>query len=52
MRQFAHFADSFFRRAIADRDPANIVGEQLFGKEMADKLVRGLWGGDRVNPRP
>ena len=44
--------DQHIRRAIADRDPANIVGEQLFGKEMADKLVRGLWGGDRVNPRP
>ncbi len=44
--------DLAVRRAIADRDPANVVGEQLFGKDMADKLVRGLWGGDRVNPRP
>jgi len=40
------------RQAIADRDPANVVGEQLFGKETADKLVRGLWGGDRLSPRP
>ena len=39
------------RRAIADRDPANVVGEQLFGKKMADELVRGLWGGDRLSER-
>ena len=39
------------RRAIADRDPANVVGEQLFGKDMADALVRGLWGGDRLSER-
>ncbi len=40
------------RRAIADRDPANVVGEQLFGKDMANALVRGLWGGDRLSQRP
>jgi hypothetical protein len=40
------------RRAIADRDPANVVGEQLFGKDKADALVRGLWGGDRMSQRP
>ena len=39
------------RRAIADRDPANVVGEQLFGKDMAEALVRGLWGGDRLSER-
>jgi hypothetical protein len=39
------------RRAIADRDPANVVGEQLFGKETAETLVRGLWGGDRLSER-
>ncbi len=44
--------DLHIRRAIAERDPANVVGEQLFGKDMSDRLVRGLWGGDRVNPRP
>jgi len=44
--------DLHVRRAIADRDPANVVGEQLFGKETADKLVRGLWGGDRLSQRP
>ena len=43
--------DLHIRRAVADRDPANVVGEQLFGKETADKLVRGLWGGDRLSPR-
>lgn len=43
--------DLKIRRAIADRDPANIVGEQLFGKETADALVRGLWGGDRLSER-
>jgi hypothetical protein len=31
---------------IAERDPANIVGEKLFGKPLADRLVRALWGGD------
>lgn len=43
--------DLHIRRAVADRDPANVVGEQLFGKETADKLVRGLWGGDRFSTR-
>lgn len=43
--------DLKIRRAIAERDPANVVGEQLFGKEMADALVRGLWGGDRLSER-
>ncbi|MBX3038198.1 MAG: hypothetical protein KF758_14900 [Anaerolineales bacterium] len=40
------------RRAIVERDPANPIGEKLFGKQMADRLVRGLWGGDRKIPRP
>ena len=31
--------DLLIRRTVAERDPANIVGEQLFGKEHADKLV-------------
>lgn len=42
--------DLHVRRAIAERDPANPMGERLFGKELSDRLVRGLWGGDRVNP--
>jgi hypothetical protein len=44
--------DLAIRRNIAERDPANVVGERLFGKVLADRLVRNLWGGDRVNPRP
>jgi hypothetical protein len=44
--------DLAIRRNIAERDPANVVGDRLFGKEMTDRLVRNLWGGDRVNPRP
>ena len=44
--------DLLIRRTVAERDPANVVGEQLFGKEHADKLVRGLWGGDRLSERP
>jgi hypothetical protein len=44
--------DLAIRRNIAERDPANIVGERLFGKELTDRLVRNLWGGDRVLPRP
>jgi hypothetical protein len=27
------------------------VGEKLFGKDKADALVRGLWGGDRLSER-
>lgn len=44
--------DLTLRRHIAERDPANSVGEKLFGKSLTDRLVRALWGGDRVTPRP
>ncbi|MEV4382365.1 oxidoreductase [Streptosporangium sp. NPDC049644] len=44
--------DLAIRRNIADRDPANVMGVRYFGEEMTDKLVRALWGGDRVLPRP
>jgi hypothetical protein len=44
--------DLHMRRAIADRDPANAMGERLFGAEMTERLVRGLWGGDRQLSRP
>mgnify|MGYP005841314383 CR=1 FL=1 len=44
--------DLHVRRAISERDPANPIGEMLFGAELAPRLVRALWGGDRVNPRP
>ena len=40
------------RRTIAERDPANVMGVRFFGPEMTDRLVRALWGGDRVLPRP
>ncbi len=40
------------RRNIAERDPANVMSVRFFGEEMTDRLVRTLWGGDRVLPRP
>lgn len=43
--------DLYYRRTIAERDPANAMGERMFGKELTDKLVRALWGGDRELPR-
>lgn len=39
--------DLHIRRAIAERDPANPIGAKLFGEQLADRLIRGLWGGDR-----
>jgi hypothetical protein len=43
--------DLFVRRTISQRDPANNVAVQLYGKEMADRLVKALWGADRSLPR-
>ncbi|AFY34610.1 red chlorophyll catabolite reductase [Calothrix sp. PCC 7507] len=40
--------DLIVRRAIAERDPDNQIAARLFGEEMTDKLVRSLWGGDRI----
>ncbi len=40
------------RRNIAERDPANVMGVRFFGQEMTDRLVRALWGADRLLPRP
>ena len=40
------------RRNIAERDPANVMSVRFFGQELSDRLVRTLWGGDRVLPRP
>lgn len=37
--------DRLIRRAIAERDPANPMGVRLFGEQMTDELVKGLWGG-------
>ncbi|MET7962713.1 oxidoreductase [Micromonospora zamorensis] len=44
--------DLRIRRNIADRDPANVMGVRYFGEETTNQLVRALWGGDRVLPRP
>lgn len=44
--------DLLIRRTIAERDPANIVVDKLFGPELGRRLVRQLWGADRVLPRP
>ena len=39
------------RSTIADRDLANAIAVKLFGQEMADDLVKTLWGGNRTLPR-
>jgi hypothetical protein len=44
--------DEATRRNIAERDPANVMGDRLFGEETTGALVRALWGGDRQLPRP
>lgn len=44
--------DELIRRNICERDPANNLGEKLFGKETADAMVATLWGGARTLPRP
>jgi Red chlorophyll catabolite reductase (RCC reductase) len=40
--------DLFMRRTICERDPANVIAERLFGKELTDRLVATLWGGTRT----
>lgn len=44
--------DELVRRTICERDPANGLGEKLFGKETAEAMVSTLWGGNRTLPRP
>ena len=44
--------DLHVRRTVAERDPANVLGVEFYGAEFTEKLVRMLWGGDRVLPRP
>ncbi len=44
--------DLYVRRQIAETDPANALAERLLGKELTDRLVVALWGGDRTLPRP
>ena len=39
--------DLTIRRNTAELDPANVVVEGMYGKELTGKLVKGLWGGDR-----
>ncbi|MFD1827360.1 MULTISPECIES: oxidoreductase [Mumia] len=43
--------DEAIRRNIAERDPANVMGDRYFGAETTQRLVRALWGGDRTLPR-
>lgn len=44
--------DLAMRRNIAERDPANALAERFFGADLTNRLVRALWGGDRMLPRP
>lgn len=44
--------DEKIRRTICERDPANNLGDKLFGKEASDAMVATLWGGARTLPRP
>lgn len=39
--------DLFLRRTISERDPANVMGEKIFGKELTNRLVGVLWGQGR-----
>lgn len=41
--------DLLVRRVIAEHKPDNQIAVRLFGAEMTDKLVRSLWGGDRIS---
>ncbi len=43
--------DLYVRRTICERDPANAIAVRLFGQEMADDLVKTLWGGNRTLAR-
>ena len=40
--------DLLLRRHSAERDPGNQVAAKMLGAELTDKLVRSLWGGDRI----
>ncbi|WP_420630139.1 red chlorophyll catabolite reductase [Candidatus Leptofilum sp.] len=43
--------DLYMRQTICERDPANAIADRLFGKAMADELVKTLWGGNRTLKR-
>lgn len=40
--------DLWLRRSSAERDPDNQIAVRLFGEELTEKLVRSLWGADRI----
>ena len=44
--------DHQVRRNICERDPANNVAEDLYGKDMADRLVKTISAANRTLPRP
>ncbi|QFU76489.1 red chlorophyll catabolite reductase [Halioglobus maricola] len=44
--------DQLIRKTTCERDPANNLGDRLFGKEAAEAMVATLWGGARTLPRP
>ncbi len=44
--------DEKIRQTICERDPANNLGDKLFGKDNAEAMVATLWGGARTLPRP
>ncbi len=39
--------DLAIRRNTAELDPANVLVEKIYGKDLTDALVKGLWGGGR-----
>lgn len=43
--------DLYVRRSISERDPANVMGEKIFGKPLTDRLVGALWGQNRQSNR-
>ncbi|MEH2146950.1 red chlorophyll catabolite reductase [Nostoc sp.] len=48
-RQALAARDLALRRISAERDPGNKFAAQMFGSELTEKLVRSLWGGDRIS---
>lgn len=44
--------DLILRRTIVERDPANTLAKRRYPPGIEPKLVRALWGADRVLPRP
>lgn len=43
--------DLFLRRTSAERDPGNQMVVRMFGEELAGKLIRALWGGNRTSTK-